>query len=249
MKRTCYIYLYVNQLTKIAYIGKTSNINLRDYLHRYAANVRRIDTYFYNAVRKYGLDAFKRVLITTSPSDEEAYEMETRIISEFRRFGFKLYNLTDGGDGLLNPSEETKQKIRDGQKNRRPLTIEDRIAISKRVSGSGNPMFGRKHSADSISKNAASNRVALLGEKNPMFGKKHSHASKIKMSAKKKGSKASAATRTKMSERRKGENNSFFGKTHSPEVRAKLRVSALTRQENLRIKKANLELTPFDVWI
>jgi group I intron endonuclease len=249
LKRTCYIYLYVNQQTKIAYIGKTSNINLRDYLHRYAANVRKVDTYFYNAIRKYGLDAFKRVLITTTSSDEEAYVMETRFISEFRRLGFKLYNLTDGGDGLLNPSEETKQKIRDGQKNRRPLTPEDRLAMSKRTSGSGNPMFGRKHSTDSISKNVASNRIALLGEKNPMFGKKHSHASKIKMSEKKKGSKASDETKAKMSARRKKENNSFFGKTHSPEIRAKLRISALARQENLRIKKASSELAPFDVWI
>jgi group I intron endonuclease len=249
MIRTCYVYLYVNTRNKKAYVGKTFKLSLREYLHRYAANVRHVDTYFYNAIRKYGFDVFKRVLIASCSSDEEALSLEKRLIPEFKRLGFKLYNSTSGGDDLLNPSQETRQKIRDGQKNRRPWTAEDKSKLSQRVSGSGNPMFGRKHSTASIEKNAASNRVATAGEKNGMFGRKHTPESRELMSAGHRGFVPSETTRALWSERRRGEGNSFFGKQHSDASKVKIKQAATLREERKRLLRANSELAPFDVWV
>jgi hypothetical protein len=38
--------------------------------------------------------------------------MEMRLISQYKKLGSDLVNGTDGGDGLHNPSQETRNKLR-----------------------------------------------------------------------------------------------------------------------------------------
>lgn len=52
-----------------------------------------------------------------------------------------------------------------------------------------------------------------------------------------KGKKLSEETKNKLSEMRKGEQNPFFGKTHTPEVREKIRQAHLGRKQTDEHKK------------
>jgi group I intron endonuclease len=245
MIRTCYVYLYVNVLNGQAYVGKTTDLKRRHNVHRYAA--KRDNSHFYNAIRQHGWDAFKHRVVATHASDEEAYEGERKLIAELRRLGFRLYNEQEGGEGAYDASLERREKM--SLKAKRPCTPDRRAQLSALMSGSGNPMFGRKHSTASIKKNTASNRVATAGEKNGMFGRKHTPESRELMSAGHRGFVPSETTRALWSERQRGEGNSFFGKQHSDASKAKIKQAATLREERKRLLRANSELAPFDVWV
>lgn len=73
--------------------------------------------YWKKVYNKYGyvVDILKRDLTWN-----EACELETILISWYGRSDLKegtLTNLTDGGDGQENPSEETRHKMREAKKN------------------------------------------------------------------------------------------------------------------------------------
>jgi len=206
MERPCIVYAYTNKHNEKVYVGKTHDADQRKYLHEYAANVRNEDTYFYNAIRKWGFDAFTDEVLSQHSSDEEAYAAEKVHIAEMRAAGFVLYNTNDGGEGALNPSAETRAKI--GAANRGKKHTEGwKEDMSARNSGEGNPMYGKKHTPEALAKNAASNRVATAGEKNGMYGKRHRDDSIEAMRAAKVGGKASDETKAKMSAKRQGTDN------------------------------------------
>lgn len=52
--------------------------------------------------------------------------------------------MTQGGDGQLNPSEETRMKIRNARLGKHP-SEETREKMRKNRKGTGNAMFGRRH--------------------------------------------------------------------------------------------------------
>ncbi len=206
MVRKCVVYAFTNTRNGKVYVGKTCDLNHRIYLHNYAANARNEDTYFYNALRKNGLDGFTYCVLSEHTSDEEAYAAEIVHIARLRSEGARLYNTNDGGEGALNPSAETCAKISAGNKGKRH-TEEWRATMSARNSGAGNTMFNRKHTPEAIAKNAASNRIATAGEKNGMFGKTHRDTSIEVMRLAKLGGKASDETKAKMSADRQGTDN------------------------------------------
>lgn len=104
--------------------------------------------------------------------EEDAHRLETAYI---RLFGRRdnctgiLCNLTDGGDGTSNPSDETRAKL------------------SRATSGENNPNFGRSPSAETRAK---------IGDKNR--GRTHSAEARAKMSADRKGRAISAEQREKL---------------------------------------------------
>ena len=109
------------------------------------------NVYWKNIVAKYGIPQVQ--IIAEWNTAEEAKQHEIILISCFRDMGYKLANLTDGGDGCsgYRHTEEHKKKLAD------------------RVSGKGNPMFGK------------------FGDKNPNYGNgqkiargKHPLAKKVK---------------------------------------------------------------------
>jgi len=93
--------------------------------------------YWKNIVSKYGNPQVQ--VLAEWNTAEEAKQHEILLISCFKDMGYQLANLTNGGDGCngYKHTEEHKQKL------------------SKRVSGKGNPMYGK------------------FGNKNPAFGKGH----------------------------------------------------------------------------
>jgi hypothetical protein len=210
------------------------------------------DKWLCNAMRKRP-NEFALQVIMEWPSGEEALRQERILIMEYRQQGKKLYNCTDGGESLLNPTDETREKLRAGatgqmkspetrakiaaKKKGVPLSPEHRASISEATSGENNPMYGRTQTEESKAKNSESNIAYQAEHGNAMQGRKHRDESIAIMVEKATGRLHTEETRAEMSENRKGAGNSFFGKTHSEETREKLRAAAKKREATKRAKR------------
>ena len=133
-------------------------------------------TYITLAIKKYGTETFERKVLLKNILDfEELKRYETLWIKKKNSKTPNGYNLTDGGDGLINPSKETREKMSknhadvSGEKNpffgNHSMSGEN-SPMSKRR-GKNHPNFGKPRDKKTIEKC----RVANLGEKNPNFGK------------------------------------------------------------------------------
>jgi hypothetical protein len=98
---------------RIRYIGVTTvkpYIRLRR--HIYETKTSKGRHYRANWIRSL-LNAGVRPMIEEllHTSRDRIWEEEVRLISEYRALGCSLTNSTTGGEGLLNPSQETRAKI------------------------------------------------------------------------------------------------------------------------------------------
>ena len=111
-----YTYAHYNKTdNKIFYIGKGKK-------NRYKS-IHRRSVYWNGVANKYG---FEPKILAYWNTEKEAFEHEKVLIACFKDMGYKLANLTDGGEGTASPkvsesakkrpkrtlSEETKNKIR-----------------------------------------------------------------------------------------------------------------------------------------
>lgn len=83
--------------------------------------IKRIIQYSKKAIEKYGWDNFKHEIILDNISKSEADYAEKYLIKWYKLHKMS-YNITDGGEGNLgiNHSEETKKKMSDSAKGRKP---------------------------------------------------------------------------------------------------------------------------------
>jgi group I intron endonuclease len=126
----------------------------------------------------------------------KACEIEKSLISKYGRRDLglgNLVNMTSGGDGFHEPSEETRRKLSEANK------------------GDKNPMFGKTHSEETRHKLSEANK----GDKHPMFGKNLLEETRRKLSEANKGDKNPMFGR-------KGYECPMFGKTRSEESRQKI---------------------------
>ena len=131
------------------YVGITSHNPHR----RWRANGQgyKRNTYFYQAIKKYGWENIKHEIIYENLTRDEAIEIEMQLIKKLnsndRNFG---YNLTLGGDGVKGyPCPEWKKELQ-----------------RKTMKGSNNPMYG-------IS------LEGKVGNENPMYGKPSAGRKKV----------------------------------------------------------------------
>lgn len=127
---------------------------------------------------------------------EEACQIEKELIAFYGRKDLGtgiLRNLTDGGEGVIGLSEESKIKMSEAKRGKK-LSESAKKKLSK--ANKGKKLSERTKRKISESKK---------GENNPFHGKKHSKE-----------------TKKKLSEERKGEKNQFYGKKHSEETRRKM---------------------------
>ena len=74
-----------------------------------------LQTYFYNAIKKYGWDGFSHKILFDGLTAEEAIEKEKELIafykSNYRRYTNPVfgYNATDGGEGLSGYGKQVNQ--------------------------------------------------------------------------------------------------------------------------------------------
>lgn len=117
------VYKFTNKYNRKVYIGKSKCIEKR--LGQHKRNARKgVKGYFYNALRKYGIDGFDFEVLIECPVENLNYWEKFYIkyyCSNISEYG---YNKTSGGDGAAlfgedngmfnrNHSEESKKKMKD----------------------------------------------------------------------------------------------------------------------------------------
>jgi len=115
MKTYC-VYTFVNPDRTPFYVGVTCNFRRRMRNH---ANEIRLGNSLpkYNRMRQLTPDGtelmkFVDILEDGMGTPEEAFEKEVSTIASLRESGCRLKNLTDGGEGNINPTPEQIEKVR-----------------------------------------------------------------------------------------------------------------------------------------
>lgn len=113
-----YVYIIDNIVNGKLYVGKGSNDRDRWYEHQKIANggkdkYPRQYSYLHRAIIKYGVENFLFSIWKYCETEEQAFAEEINFIAYLKTKGYKLYNLTAGGEGNSGwrHSEETKQKM------------------------------------------------------------------------------------------------------------------------------------------
>ena len=169
-----FIYCVTCLETGKLYFGQTM-LSIRSRWRRHVRSSQRgSDHKFHRAIRKYGEENFivEEVLTVSSPTKEILKKkldyVEMRLI---KRFNTKIdgYNSTDGGDGLVNLSEESLAKISKALKGRKfsDETLKRMSDAAKLRIGELNSNFGNHK---------------LSGKNHPLYGKHHSEETKRKIS-------------------------------------------------------------------
>jgi len=162
----------------------TNNINNKKYVGKCERPSNKSNYYFgsglliNSAIKKYGKENFTKEILEDNLTKENICEREIywiKILNTNSKYG---YNLTDGGDGINNPSEEIRKKLSE---------------LGKKRIGELNNRYGSKLTEE---------HIQILRDVNS--GKKMSEEVKQKISIKKKGFKMSDETKKKMSENRIG---------------------------------------------
>lgn len=156
-----YTYLHQKSDSKeVFYIGKGKG-------NRAFSDNRR-NAYWHNIVNKHG---FNGEILAYWDSEEEALSHEKLLISCFKDMGYRLANLTDGGEGSsgLKQSKETKAKRSAALKGRK-RPIEQMVNAWKTNTGR-------------LPTEATRIKLSLTkkGKVSTFKGKKHSEATKLKM--------------------------------------------------------------------
>ncbi|HVM96151.1 MAG TPA: GIY-YIG nuclease family protein [Candidatus Acidoferrales bacterium] len=110
------------------------------------------------AIRKYGKDSFTVTELTSEPSYARLIQAEQEWIAYEGTQSPGGYNLTSGGEGALNPSSETRAKLRASRLGKK----QSPELIAKRTSR----QLGRKRSPEAIKKA----RIKQLGVKRESWG-------------------------------------------------------------------------------
>lgn len=132
-----------NDNGEIFYVGKGKE-------RRAWAKSKR-NQYWHNIVNKFGYSVEILAKWTTS---KEALDHEVILISCLKDIGIQLCNMTRGGDGLCDPTQEVKDKIAASLRGKpgRPMKESVKRAFSESRKGAGNPMFGKKESEETKAK-------------------------------------------------------------------------------------------------
>lgn len=125
------IYLFKNKKNGKKYVGQT----VRDLDTRISEHLRKSNTYFEKALKKYGLRNFDYQVVDTADDIEELNSLERQWIKKEGTLFPNGYNLCTGGNVTTGyrHSAESRRRMSEHQGRR------------KAMSGENNPFFGRKH--------------------------------------------------------------------------------------------------------
>lgn len=154
-------YIIENLVNGKLYVGYTKGDFMSRWKRHQLAAAHGYQTYFVYALRKYGVVCFKPTAVFECDSAEEAKCTEMFLISLLGTRDASIgYNLTAGGEGLINPTPEVRQKISRAGMGRVP-SLETRQKISEARMGNCH-WLGRKHSEETKAKM----RQSAMGNKN-----------------------------------------------------------------------------------
>ena len=146
-----YIYKITNLINNKIYIGK-HKYNKPELDPKYVTSGISIN----RAISKYGLNNFKQEIIDIAESELELNQKEIYYIKYYNSFLGEGYNLTEGGDGISNPSKEIIEINRQKHlgKKQSEETKKKRNEKLKKVI----------HSKEWCQKISASNKGQIVGE-------------------------------------------------------------------------------------
>lgn len=137
-----HVYKVLNNVNRKIYVGKTSNIEGRWFVH---INESKNKCFYplHKAIKKYGENNFTISIVESYDLEEDALKREIFWIEEYKtnicKYGNEYgYNLTAGGEGISGYShtEETKNKISKSLTGiKRFFTKEHGRKISKTLTG------------------------------------------------------------------------------------------------------------------
>src|ERR1700722_9954086 len=101
----CYLYHVENAVNGDTYMGITKNPKTRWTTHKTVSRggpekYPRVYSYVHRSINKYGIDNFTFNVISHFGTRSEAKEAEIFWIAELKTYDIKVYNLTEGGDGI-----------------------------------------------------------------------------------------------------------------------------------------------------
>jgi group I intron endonuclease len=142
------VYMHENIINGKKYIGITSKKPEDRWGKDGVRYKNNSNIYFWNAIQKYGWDNFKHEILLEDLSLSDALKKEFEISKTHNTTDSKFgYNGTVGRGGNFEISEES------------------RLKYSNAVKGEKNPMYGKKHSKETIIK------LKEINTKNAMYGK------------------------------------------------------------------------------
>lgn len=104
------LYVIWNDINDKLYVGITTN-NFRYRFKQHLRNARNgYDTALYRAIRKYGAENFHVDCLLDDIPDNRLPIFEMACVQYFHSKG-EGYNMTDGGEGALHPTEEVRRKM------------------------------------------------------------------------------------------------------------------------------------------
>lgn len=102
------VYMHINKINNKKYIGITSK-KPEDRWGLDGSNYR--SQYFNRAIQKYGWDSFEHIILYKDLSEEEAKQLEIKLIEEYNTMDPNLgYNRTIGGDGQVKYRTDGERK-------------------------------------------------------------------------------------------------------------------------------------------
>lgn len=158
-----YIYKLISPNGKV-YVGQTINKKQRKYHYNSKCFKKQIK--LWNNVQKYNWNPGKtfEIIEEVLCGENKCYlnEREKYWIQHFDSFKNGL-NSNEGGEGNIGykVSKETKNKISNYHKNKPPMSDETKEKLRQVNLGNKNPMYGKKHSINSINKM----KEKLIGQK------------------------------------------------------------------------------------
>jgi hypothetical protein len=150
------VYAHLKPTGEVFYVGKSSTKTQRHLDFK----PKRHSTLYNRTVEKYGTPTVQ--ILASGLTEQEAFNFEKLVIKKLREQGVVLANLTDGGEGLCNPSTETRAKLRVVANSRgesyftkmskihkgKAISVETRLKLSKAMTYKSKAM----HLAHRISK-------------------------------------------------------------------------------------------------
>jgi hypothetical protein len=172
---------------------------------------------------KYG---FSVEILKDKLTSEDAKILEKELILKYGRRDLKtgiLCNLTDGGDGVFNLTQDSRKRISEAGK-KRTHTEE----VKKKISDAGKGRVFKDETKLKIKLSKLGKKRPEIGEKisNKLKGRTLSEETKKKMSESRRGRVFSEETKNKMRLSKIG-NKYMLGKKLSEEAKNKIRISKL----------------------
>lgn len=219
------VYKITNLINNNIYIGAHQTSNLDD---GYMGSGLRI----VRAIKKYGIENFKKEILHILETREEMYNKEAEIVNEDFVKRDDTYNLKQGGFGGISGllfTEETKQKMRDAKKhyyenNESPLKgktlseetkqkVRDSLAIY--YQNNDGTFKGKTHSEETKQKLT----IAWTEER------KIEHSERLKENNPMNSEKSKQKMRDSLKSYYENNDNPFLGKKHTEETRKKISES------------------------